>query len=178
MVFLFWFTPSFACSFHHTYSIYVPYLLSQRVLLVVPPPLLEPWILRSTSPVGNPQLIQFSREVIDLLKNQPSCIMPVSKFIPTYHHHFAKQCRVSDYGCSKLMELLEAVPHVLQVSSVSILLKCMFPWVPSVSSHKRLALTAVKILILTLRAVCQDNSGEEEFSGAFHSLQGCCRPPL
>lgn len=71
-------------------------------------------MLRSKSPVGNPQLIQFSREVIDLLKNQ--CIMPVTKFIPNYHHHFAKQCRVSDYGYTKLMELLEAVPHVLQVS--------------------------------------------------------------
>ncbi|XP_042336707.1 meiosis regulator and mRNA stability factor 1 isoform X5 [Sceloporus undulatus] len=83
-----------------------------------PPPTTEPWLLRSKSPVGNPQLIQFSREVIDLLKNQPSCIMPVSKFIPTYHHHFAKQCRVSDYGYSKLLELLEAVPHVLQILGI------------------------------------------------------------
>ncbi|XP_075035866.1 meiosis regulator and mRNA stability factor 1 isoform X2 [Mixophyes fleayi] len=80
-----------------------------------PPPNSDPWMLRSKSPFGNPQLIQFSREVIDLLKNQPSCIMPVTKFIPTYHHHFAKQCRVSDYGYSKLMELLEDVPHVLQI---------------------------------------------------------------
>ncbi|XP_041435082.1 meiosis regulator and mRNA stability factor 1 isoform X2 [Xenopus laevis] len=80
-----------------------------------PPPNSDPWLLRSKSPVGNPQLIQFSREVIDLMKNQPSCIMPVTKFIPTYHHHFAKQCRVSDYGYSKLLELLEAVPHVLQI---------------------------------------------------------------
>ncbi|XP_062999466.1 meiosis regulator and mRNA stability factor 1 isoform X2 [Elgaria multicarinata webbii] len=83
-----------------------------------PPPSAEPWLLRSKSPVGNPQLIQFSREVIDLLKNQPSCIMPVSKFIPMYHHHFAKQCRVSDYGYSKLLELLEAVPHVLQILGI------------------------------------------------------------
>ncbi|XP_038570175.1 meiosis regulator and mRNA stability factor 1 isoform X2 [Micropterus salmoides] len=75
----------------------------------------EPWIQRCKSPVGNPQLIQFSREIIDLLKSQPSCIMPMSKFIPSYHHHFAKQCRVSDYGYSKLLELLEAVPHVLQI---------------------------------------------------------------
>ncbi|XP_037546206.1 meiosis regulator and mRNA stability factor 1 [Nematolebias whitei] len=75
----------------------------------------ETWIQRCKSPVGNPQLIQFSREVIDLLKSQPTCIMPVSKFIPSYHHHFAKQCRVSDYGFSKLLELLEAVPHVLQI---------------------------------------------------------------
>lgn len=60
--------------------------------------------------------------------------MPMSKFIPSYHHHFAKQCRVSDYGYSKLLELLEAVPHVLQVPSriklVRLLLfvgrQCMF----------------------------------------------------
>uniref|UniRef100_A0ACB8FL76 Meiosis regulator and mRNA stability factor 1 n=2 Tax=Sphaerodactylus townsendi TaxID=933632 RepID=A0ACB8FL76_9SAUR len=80
-----------------------------------PPPTTDPWLLRSKSPVGNAQLIQFSREVIDLLKNQPSCVVPISKFIPMYHHHFAKQCRVSDYGYSKLVELLEAVPHVLQI---------------------------------------------------------------
>ncbi|XP_014881961.1 meiosis arrest female protein 1 isoform X4 [Poecilia latipinna] len=75
----------------------------------------ESWFQRCKSPVGNPQLIQFSREIIDLLKSQPSCLMPISKFIPSYHHHFAKQCRVSDYGFSKLLELLEAVPHVLQI---------------------------------------------------------------
>ncbi|MED6235150.1 hypothetical protein ATANTOWER_017679, partial [Ataeniobius toweri] len=75
----------------------------------------EPWIQRCKSPVGNPQLIQFSREIIDLLKSQPSCLLPISKFIPSYHHHFAKQCRVSDYGFSKLLDLLEAVPHVLQI---------------------------------------------------------------
>ncbi|XP_057699414.1 meiosis regulator and mRNA stability factor 1 isoform X4 [Corythoichthys intestinalis] len=80
-----------------------------------PGPNSEPWIHRCKSPVGNPQLIQFSREIIDLLKSQPSCIMPISKFIPSYHHHFAKQCRVSDYGYTKLLELLEAVPHVLQI---------------------------------------------------------------
>ncbi|XP_037327448.2 meiosis regulator and mRNA stability factor 1 isoform X4 [Pungitius pungitius] len=80
-----------------------------------PTPNCEPWIQRCKSPVGNPQLIQFSREIIDLLKSQPSCLMPMSKFIPSYHHHFAKQCRVSDYGYSKLLELLEAVPHVLQI---------------------------------------------------------------
>lgn len=84
--------------------------------------LLDPWLLRSKSPVGNPQLIQFSREVIDLLKSQPSCVIPISHFIPSYHHHFAKQCRVSDYGYSKLIELLEAVPHVLQVRRVMRLL--------------------------------------------------------
>ncbi|XP_053540132.1 meiosis regulator and mRNA stability factor 1 isoform X5 [Ictalurus punctatus] len=80
-----------------------------------PPPNADPWLQRCKSPVGNPQLIQFSREIIDLMKNQPCCLMPITKFVPAYHHHFAKQCRVSDYGYSKLLELLEAVPHVLQI---------------------------------------------------------------
>uniref|UniRef100_A0A452TF96 Meiosis regulator and mRNA stability factor 1 n=1 Tax=Ursus maritimus TaxID=29073 RepID=A0A452TF96_URSMA len=62
-----------------------------------PPPNTDPWLLRSKSP------------------SQPSCVIPISNFIPSYHHHFAKQCRVSDYGYSKLIELLEAVPHVLQI---------------------------------------------------------------
>lgn len=80
-----------------------------------PAPNTDPWLLWSKSPVGNPQLIQFSREVIDLLKSQPCCLTPISGFIPSYHHHFAKQCRVSDYGYSKLIDLLEAIPHVLQI---------------------------------------------------------------
>ncbi|XP_046691551.1 meiosis regulator and mRNA stability factor 1 isoform X5 [Silurus meridionalis] len=80
-----------------------------------PPPNADPWLQRCKSPVGNPQLIQFSREIVDLMRNQPCCLMPITKFIPAYHHHFAKQCRVSDYGYSKLLELLEAVPHVLQI---------------------------------------------------------------
>lgn len=62
------------------------------------------------------QLNQISREVVDLLKHAPNCQIPFSKFIPEYHHHFGRQCRVADYGYTKLIELLEAIPHVVQVS--------------------------------------------------------------
>lgn len=44
--------------------------------------------------------------------------MDFSKFIPYYHHHFGKQCRVSDYGFSKLIELFEAIPDVVKVSTI------------------------------------------------------------
>ena len=44
--------------------------------------------------------------------------MDFSKFIPYYHHHFGKQCRVSDYGFSKLIELFEAIPDVVKVCAV------------------------------------------------------------
>ena len=61
---------------------------------------------------------QFSLEVIDLLKHSPQCRMPFNKFIPSYHHHFGKQCRVSDYGFTKLIELFESIPNILQVGDL------------------------------------------------------------
>ena len=61
---------------------------------------------------------QFALEVVDLLKNSPQCLMPFNKFIPAYHHHFGKQCRVSDYGFSKLLELFESIPNIVDVKRV------------------------------------------------------------
>ena len=69
-----------------------------------------------SSPLLTQQLNQLSRELADLLKAFPNCRLPLNKFIPSYHHHFGRQCRVADYGYTKLMELFEAVPHVVQVS--------------------------------------------------------------
>lgn len=48
-------------------------------------------------------------KVIELFRHSIRYEMPFSKFIPAYHHHFGKQCRVSDYGFSKLAELFEAI---------------------------------------------------------------------
>ena len=70
----------------------------------------------SNSPLLGQQLAQFSREVIDLLKSHPMCRMQFGKFIPSYHHHFGRQCRVADYGYTKLIELFESIPHVVQVT--------------------------------------------------------------
>lgn len=47
----------------------------------------------------------------------PKSTMMFSKFIPTYHNHFGKQCRVADYGCTKLIELFEAMSSIVQVSA-------------------------------------------------------------
>lgn len=58
---------------------------------------------------------QFALEVVDLLKHNPQCCMPFNKFIPAYHHHFGRQCRVSDYGFAKLTDLFEAIAHVIEV---------------------------------------------------------------
>lgn len=61
---------------------------------------------------------QFAMEVIDILRHSPYCTMLFNKFVPAYHHHFGHQCRVSDYGFAKLIELFEAIPDVVKVRRV------------------------------------------------------------
>ena len=60
------------------------------------------------------QLITFSKEVVDLLRAAPACRLPLYKFIPSYQLMFGKQCRVEDYGYTKLNDLLDSLPHVVQ----------------------------------------------------------------
>lgn len=58
---------------------------------------------------------QISREIIELIKLSPKATLKFSRFIPAYHNHFGKQCRVADYGYTKLIDLFEALPTVVQV---------------------------------------------------------------
>lgn len=59
--------------------------------------------------------------MVELLKHAPQCKLDFAKFIPAYHHHFGRQCRVADYGCTKLVELFETIPDTVQVRHPSIL---------------------------------------------------------
>ena len=58
----------------------------------------------------------FAKECIELLKHAPECRLPFNKFVPAYHHHFGRQCRVADYGFTKLIELFEAVPLTVEIT--------------------------------------------------------------
>ncbi|XP_014205726.1 meiosis regulator and mRNA stability factor 1 [Copidosoma floridanum] len=69
---------------------------------------------RSSSPLAN-QLAFFSRELVDLLKTAPHCQLSFNRLIPAYHHHFGRQCRVADYGFTKLIDLLEALSNTVLV---------------------------------------------------------------
>ncbi|KAL9929562.1 meiosis regulator and mRNA stability factor 1-like protein isoform 1-T3 [Glossina fuscipes fuscipes] len=60
-------------------------------------------------------LHQISREVMELVKMSPKATMKFNRFIPAYHNHFGKQCRVADYGYTKLIELFEALSPVIQI---------------------------------------------------------------
>lgn len=70
--------------------------------------------LYSKNSISDP-LYQISREVIELVKMSPKATMKFNRFIPAYHNHFGKQCRVADYGYTKLIELFEALSTVVQI---------------------------------------------------------------
>lgn len=59
------------------------------------------------------------KQVIELLQHAPQCRMLFNKFVPSYHHHFGHQCRVSDYGFTKLIELFEAIPDIIKIEEVN-----------------------------------------------------------
>lgn len=67
------------------------------------------------TPCSSDPLDKFGREVRELLENCPGRCVPFSKFTATFDQHFKRQCRVADYGCSKLANLLRAVPDVVRV---------------------------------------------------------------
>lgn len=71
---------------------------------------------KAVSPPLVTQLTLLSRELVDLLKIQPGCQLAFGRFVPAYHHHFGRQIRVADYGFTKLIDLLEAIPNVVQVN--------------------------------------------------------------
>ena len=56
---------------------------------------------------------RFGREVADLLRDCDKFSLPFTSFVPSYHHHFGRQCRLSNYGFSKLQDLFEAIPDVV-----------------------------------------------------------------
>ncbi|KAF5280789.1 hypothetical protein FQA39_LY17970 [Lamprigera yunnana] len=60
-------------------------------------------------------ITNFCYEMIDLLKSVDNCQLLMRRYIPTYHHYFGRQCRVADYGFTRLIDLLEAVPHIIQI---------------------------------------------------------------
>lgn len=72
-------------------------------------------VSKCVSPSLVNQLTLFGRELVDLLRTQHHCQLIFNRLIPAYHHHFGRQCRVADYGFTKLIDLLDALPNIAQV---------------------------------------------------------------
>jgi hypothetical protein len=79
-------------------------------------------------------------QVVELLRHAPQCSMLFNKFIPAYHHHYGHQCRVADYGFTKLIELFEAIPQVAKVLSHSDFeyLSTIYKWLNYFSSSSEI----------------------------------------
>lgn len=75
----------------------------------------EESVLKSAPPSLAPNISLLCRELVDLLKTTDRCQLLLSKFIPAYHHHFGRQCHLSDYGYTRLTDLFESIPHVVQI---------------------------------------------------------------
>ncbi|CAB3364342.1 Hypothetical predicted protein [Cloeon dipterum] len=73
---------------------------------------------REQTPEEAERTRHFAKEVVSLLRNAPRCAIPFNKFIPAYHHHFGRQCRLSDYGVTKLTDLLIAVSDVVEINDL------------------------------------------------------------
>lgn len=62
-----------------------------------------------------PELKELSREVMELVSKQEQCSLPLHQFIPAFHRHFGRQCRLADYGCTRLLDLLAAIGHIVEI---------------------------------------------------------------
>lgn len=71
--------------------------------------------LRERSAEEKERTSQFAREVIKILRNRPHYRMPFTEFVPAYHRQFGRQCKLSNYGFSKLIDLFEALALYVQV---------------------------------------------------------------
>lgn len=54
---------------------------------------------------------KFGREVAELLRDCDKFSLPFTAFVPSYHHHFGRQCRLSNYGFSKVRPYHFCVVH-------------------------------------------------------------------
>jgi len=61
------------------------------------------------------KISHFGKEVRELLKSQSHAVIAFNKFVPAYHTHFVRQLCVSSFGFIKLSELLEEIPHIVQI---------------------------------------------------------------
>ncbi|XP_022900382.2 meiosis regulator and mRNA stability factor 1 isoform X1 [Onthophagus taurus] len=88
---------------------------------------------------------QFAENVIKLLYHTPQGSMMFNKFVPAYHWHFGHQCRISDYGFTKLIDLFDAIPETVRIEDLP-------------NDERKISLTApvaLRILGLKIRNIIQ-----------------------
>ena len=72
----------------------------------------------SGSPVTQQKSQQLCRDVIETLKMQNKCRVHLSDFAEAFKSVHGRECHMYDYGVSNLLDLLETIPHVIQVNGI------------------------------------------------------------
>jgi hypothetical protein len=58
---------------------------------------------------------RLSVDIVDMLRDKTRFAVQFAKFIPVFHHHFGRQCKLSNYGFAKLIELVDAMPNTVRL---------------------------------------------------------------
>jgi meiosis arrest female protein 1 len=64
---------------------------------------------------------KFAEECIELFTHVghvPGYRLAYNKFIPAYHQYFGRQCKTSDYGFTKLIDLFQAISSTVKVQKI------------------------------------------------------------
>lgn len=57
----------------------------------------------------------FQSNLRALLENQPDHVVTLGNLVSVYQKSFGHRCKVSNFGFSKLTDLIDAVPHIAKV---------------------------------------------------------------
>lgn len=93
---------------------------------------------------------KFGSEVAELLCECDKFSLPFTAFVPHYHHHFGRQCRLSNYGFTKLQDLFEAIPDIVTIDEIP--------------NDKRLSLTMKEKMAILTRQTEELMEENEELS--------------
>ena len=84
-------------------------------------------------------VVMFAHQARRVLEGEPGKRLNGCKFAAAFHQTHNRQVKVSEYGCSKLKELVHAVPETLRVSKMDKVLNVRnmqgLPTVPVVTVH-------------------------------------------
>ena len=56
----------------------------------------------------------FAQRSQELLEASKGCLS-LNRFAPTYQQHFGKPCKASEYGYTRIAEVISSIPHVAKL---------------------------------------------------------------
>lgn len=110
---------------------------------------------------------QLRREVVELIKIQPNCELLLSKFIHTYQSQFRKQCRVADYGFSRLQDVIDGLKGVVHVVGAGLLRTVMLTHNIQV---RRFTHELLRLLKIEMKKFCPISQLPERYKKVFHKV--------